>query len=178
MLALACLETKGLAPDDVRGTSWPDALPTLVDSSLHGLYFISCSCWEWGRLYFLYGAPFQGPRACRVKTHSLLPRFCPLSKEAAYIPNLYQLQLEVEIWSIGQFIKYFILYLYMCIMYLDPAHPPFSAIQSPPFSSQLHTLFSFLKSTESAWCSLYAHGYRAIYWSMGSPFMAHIPEEK
>lgn len=41
-------------------------------------------------------------------THSLLPRFCPLSKEAAYIPNLYQLQLEVEIWSIGQFIKYFI----------------------------------------------------------------------
>lgn len=25
----------------------------------------------------------------------------------------------------------------MCIMYLDPAHPPFSAIQSSPYSSLL-----------------------------------------
>lgn len=71
MLALACLETKGLTPDGVRGTSWPDALPTLVDPSLCGLYSISCSCWKWGRLYFLYGALFQGPRASRLNTFTV-----------------------------------------------------------------------------------------------------------
>lgn len=71
MLALVCRETKGLAPEGVRGTSRPDALPTLVDPSLRGLYSISCSCWEWGRLYFLCGVPFQGLRAGRLNTFTV-----------------------------------------------------------------------------------------------------------
>lgn len=110
MLAPACLETAGLAPDCVWGTCWPASLP--IPS-----WFLTSYPVSYQRLLLaVWQVVLQAPGAGRFDACAVCVNvptvsfqgFFPLPKEATYTPDSCQLQLKVETRNADQLTQYFI----------------------------------------------------------------------